>query len=229
MDGAPHIVIGLDLGKIQHYSAFVVCAHDEAAQAMRVLHLERPPQGAPYRQVAKRLSALIKKASANVDPTAQQFGIRKNQPVIDVALDATGVGEPVLEMIFEEELYDATVFPLVMHGPCKPHVDEDTGRIIVAKADIIESLELRAQSDPSRFRCPPDLNTKPEGLVEAFFKELGALRAKLTQYGVRYEHDPDATDELEEASHGDLGVAACQASWVADHCGAGGVEWISLG
>jgi hypothetical protein len=85
--------IGLDLGKRQDPTAIAVVERIELAQAwqatafhsLRVRHLERVPLGTPYPGVVARIREIVQKVQ-ELGPCA-------------LAVDGTGVGEPVVDML----------------------------------------------------------------------------------------------------------------------------------
>lgn len=217
-----HIVIGADFGKIRDPSAIVLANHDIPTDTVRVEHLELH-EHAPYRVVVRRLAALIRKAIPYVDPAWRRLHGRAMPPppAITLAVDATGLGEPVVEML-REEPWDAVLVPIVFIGPGRARYDEGTGRWIVPKIDLVHDMLTRGQSDPPRFWCPPEMP-----MADTLLKQFDLIRGKISVAGkLSYQHEQDA-DAEDEGGHGDLAVAACLASWAATQCASPGeIRWL---
>lgn len=204
MTTALRYLLGVDLGKLTNYSALVVCqyAGDPATAPLEFVHLERPELRTPYAAVVARIVEL-----AATPPLAG---------AVEVVVDATGVGEPVLEMLRASTI-EAPLYPVVLAGPeTAPHYDRLTGRWVVSKADLIESLEVTAHAD--RLLVTPELP-----LAGVFRGEIGGTTMRLGQAGrPTFTHD----DPDDPSSHGDLMIAAALCCWVAAKlAGAQGVHW----
>jgi hypothetical protein len=90
--------VGLDLGQRQDYSAIVVVERQETRraylnprfEALLVRHVERVPLGTPYPMVVARVREIVRS--------------RELAGQCSLAVDGTGVGAPVVEMLRAAQL-----------------------------------------------------------------------------------------------------------------------------
>ncbi len=110
------VTIGVDVGQRSDPTAVVVCEQEDERYIVR--HLERIPLGTPYPQVADRLAAIYRNATAEFarrqekrkrragsfvfrtpdDPEMQE---RRARESVWVLVDATGCGLPVVDFLRE--------------------------------------------------------------------------------------------------------------------------------
>jgi hypothetical protein len=90
--------LGVDLGKSQDHSAIAIVERPEPRgivwaqepECLELRYAERVPLGTPYTEVAARVRRMAKHANLRSQCT--------------VAVDATGVGEPVMDMLRAESM-----------------------------------------------------------------------------------------------------------------------------
>ncbi len=217
------IYIGLDLGKIQHYSAMTVARQEgdvaTGTERLVIQHAERMRPGLPYHgvvaRVAKVVRAILPKPTAEEKMMRTMAGIKRPpRATIDVVMDATGVGEPVVEM-FQLADMEAIIWPIKMIGEGTVRFDEVSMRWHVPKNDLIEDIEIRANVEPPRLLIPPGLEA-----ADALREELGKIRTKILERGVKYEYEREAGDDAR--SHGDLAISLALLCWCATRGGSAG-------
>lgn len=175
-------VSGLDLGQLADYSALVIvrCHGSGDELTAKVRHIHRWQLGTPYPKIVDDLVKLF--AS---DPTADST----------LAVDATGVGVAVVDMIRDSKIR-AQVRPWTITAGFKP--TEDT----VPKKDLVGAVQ--AMSGNRRLTVPKNL-----ALAELLTKELDTFRMRITldrneSFGAWRERD-----------HDDLVLALALALWYA--------------
>lgn len=188
---APGPVIGVDLGQKRDPTAVCVAELDlREAPGRRevhylVRHLQRLPLGTPYPEVARKVARL-----------AGSVGTRAGRPP-SLYLDATGVGQPVLDAVREELATGAVrgrtcpVFAVyLLHGDERR---EEEGVVKLGKAWLVNRLQALLQA--RRVHLP----TTPEAR---------ALREELLDYEIRV--DANAVDRygaFRTGAHDDLVTA----------------------
>ncbi len=151
-----------------------------------IIHrLERLPLGTPYPKVALRLGEVIMgvrtRAAAGRQPGAA-LGLK-------VYVDATGVGQPVVDILAQTGVKVRPVY--FTYGDRR--TEEDGGRITLGKAWLVSRLKALLQTD--RILLPK-------------MDEATALAKELMDYELRV--DPDANDKygaFKVGTHDDLVTA----------------------
>jgi hypothetical protein len=153
------VFIGVDIGQKRDPTAICVAETERRQVESRseihfvVRHLERLPLGTPYPRVAERIAEISGRVrkTANATPT--------------VYMDATGVGQPIVDVV-QERLPGGWVVPVYFtHGdrrsePRKPR----EGHITLGKAHMVSRLQ--ALLETSRLHLPrtPEAETLNEEL-----------------------------------------------------------------
>jgi hypothetical protein len=185
---------GLDLGQAKDYTAVAVLERTTlpdpkwAGRKLHhyaVRHLERLPLGTPYPDVCTRLGRLF-----------------ASPPLTDssLAVDYTGVGRPVLDMLRRAQI-QAKLRPVTITGGSKPKLD---GGWHVPKKDLVGTLQVLLQS--RRLRVAPTLPEAP-----TLVQELTTFQVKIT---------PAANETFgawREGAHDDLVLAVAVAAWEGEH------------
>lgn len=200
--------VGLDLGQVRDHTAVAVVTPDDLykealalnAELRRrrhpdrdlvephdpiyeVVHLERLPLGTGYPEVVERVRALL-----STPP------LRGNA---DLAVDATGVGAAVVDMLGHAGLSFKSV---VITGGERQTRDGDTHR--VPKRDLIAAPQVLLQG--RRLKIAPDL---PD--AETLTEELLNFRHAVTRSA------NEAYGAWREGDHDDLVLAVALAVWAA--------------
>lgn len=132
------IMIGVDIGQKHDPTAICVVELDERAKDRRkinhfvVRHLERLPIGASYPAVAQRLDAMTQ-------------GIRqRNDRRPYLYVDATGLGQPIIDLLREETSRLGSIIPVYFtHGDQRTH---EGGEIRLGKAYLVSRLQMLLQT-----------------------------------------------------------------------------------
>ena len=188
--------VGLDLGQSQDFTALAVVERAECAgawdgaafaylteSAVRLRHMERVPLGTTYPEVVARVGRVMRSA-------ALAKGRRH------LVVDATGVGQPVVDLLEQEDL-PCKIWPVTITGGVSEGLSKTTYR--VPKRDLIIGLQVRLQAGELQIAA---------GLKEgaALARELGDMRVQMSsggreKYGAR------------SGEHDDLVLAVALACW----------------
>jgi len=187
---------GLDLGQARDYTATAVIeraelrgAFDHAQWAhrkeveLRLRYLRRTPLGTPYPRVVAQTTDLTR------HPT---FGGR-----VDLAVDATGVGRPVVDLL-QASPRKGRMRAVMVTGGEQQH--ETNGYFHVPKRDLISGLALLFQT--GGLKIAQDLE-EGETLVE----ELLAMERRSTTSG------REQYGAWRQGAHDDLVFAVALACW----------------
>ena len=194
--------VGLDLGQRQDFSALAVVERRERVAIQRnyvdwresrtpehdglvVRYVKRMKQGTPYAEVVRRVVELLHKPAL--------AGKKR------LAVDATGVGMPVVEMLVAARP-GCEVMPVMMTGGVAEHTD---GRVWhVPKLDLMAGLQgLLERGELGIVRQMDEVDT--------LVKELMSVQANVRTSG-RLRVGADACGE-----HDDLVIAVALACWSA--------------
>ena len=192
---SPRYVSGLDLGPPQGFSALAVLERTEVAEPHNpartvrhyaVRHLQRWPPGTPYPEVCQRLAGLFGTA-----PLSKSH----------LAVDYTGVGRPILDMLRRARVR-AHMAPILVTAGHKATADERSGWC-VPRRELAANLQVLLQS--RRLRVAPTLAE-----AATLVRELSAFQVKV----------PSATEEelvaWREGAHDDLVLAVAVAAWIGE-------------
>lgn len=191
--------VGLDLGQAQDYTALCVIEQrrtaktktEEARTDYHLRHLDRFQLGTPYPVVAERVKALM--ATPPLDGNAR------------LAVDATGVGRPVVDMI--EAAGVPMVSPIMIHGGDSHTYDLGTYR--VPKRELASTMQVLLQT--GRLKIADGLP-----LAGVLVREMQAFKVKVN---VATGHD--SYEAWREGDHDDVVLAVAMALWLAEHGSAG--------
>lgn len=192
-------VIGLDIGQARDYTA--ICAvrvelatksektvfvkghyekHEEVEPVFHLGFLERLPLGMPFRQMMSRACEVSKKLD--------------NAPIV---ADATGVGRPCIELLYE---FGAPTVPVIITSGA--HETLSDGYYKLPKANLITAAQIILQT--RRITIPKKLP-----LASTFIRELDNFKVKTTAAG----NDQFAAHRENEKD--DMVLAVCLALWYA--------------
>jgi hypothetical protein len=187
---------GVDLGQTQDFTALAVlerCKRQAAGISERranhyaVRHLERFALGTPYTSVCTRLVCLFES-----EPLAGST----------LAVDQTGVGRPVLDMLRRSGI-KAAIQGVTITGGHKAAADP-RGGWLVPKKELVSNLLVFLQSRRIQFARP-----LPETSV--LVKELLDFQVKITP--AAHENFGPSRD----GTHDDLVLAVMLAAWLGEH------------
>src|SRR4051812_2842860 len=157
---------GLDLGQAQDFTALAVLEQTEGPDLLErakqvkhyaVRHLERLPLGTPYTAVAAHVATLF--ARGPLAGTA-------------LAIDHTGVGRPVFDMLKKSNIR-ARLCAITITAGHEAH-DDGAGGWHVPKRQLVSVLQVLLQG--RRVRVSPSL---PH--ADTLVKELTTFQVKITE------------------------------------------------
>lgn len=172
------IVIGVDIGQRSDPTAVAVVeavARDGRTHFL-VRHLERLPLGTPYPAVTARLRRIVERATEQAGALPKVF------------TDATGVGQPVTDLLRAANLYITPVY--FTHGDRRTI---EAGEVRLGKAWLVSRLQVLLQD--GRLHLPRTA-------------EAEALAKELLDYEIRVDQDGnDRYGAFRVGTHDDLVTA----------------------
>jgi hypothetical protein len=182
------VLIGVDIGQKRDPTAICIAEEEERAVGGRfekhfvVRYLERLPLGTPYPAVAARIDYLAAGArnKAGSSPT--------------VYMDATGVGQPVVEVVRQRACCGMVVGVYFTHGDRRTEALEGGyRRVTLGKAHLVSRLQTLFQCD--RLHLPRS-------------REATVLTEELLSYEIRVDEDAnDRYGAFKVGTHDDLVTA----------------------
>jgi hypothetical protein len=175
-------IVGVDLGQTSDYTAITILEKRED-NAYDVRYLERV-RNTPYTTIVMRLNHLVKRLPV--------------RPYM--AVDATGVGRPVVDMIRGTNL-PATVYAITLTGG--DSVIRNGMELHVPKRDVASAMAVLLQT--GRLRVARGLKES-----ETLLRELLNFRVRISLAG------HDSYGAWSEQEHDDLVLAVGLAVWLAE-------------
>lgn len=204
------VVVGVDIGQKHDPTAVAVAEHELRKSGDReedhwlVRHLERLPLGTPYPQVADRLAEVVgnvKKRRRQIREPSPWGGyeLRTIAPSVTIYVDATGVGQPVVDEMSSRGLGPIAVY--FTHGDKR--TEEGWTTVKLGKAWLVSRLQTLLQG--RRIHLP---NTQ----------ETQRLSQELLDYEIRVSEDAnDRYGAFKVGTHDDLvtalGLAVQKVPW----------------
>jgi hypothetical protein len=178
-------VVGVDLGQTADYTAITILEErgEEGKKSYDVRYLERL-RNTPYPAIVRRLDHLVKRLP--------------ERPCM--AVDATGVGRPVVDMIRDAHI-PASIYPITLTGG--DAVVKDGMERRVPKRDVASTIAVLLQTE--RLRIARGLRES-----ETLLRELLNFRVKISLSG------HDTYEAWREQEHDDLVLAVGLAAWLAE-------------
>ena len=175
-------VVGVDLGQTADYTAITILEEKgEEEKSYDVRYLERL-RNTPYPAIVRRLDHLVKRLPERPS----------------MAVDATGVGRPVIDMIKDAQL-PASVYPITLTGG--DAVVRDGMERRVPKRDVASTIAVLLQT--GRLRIARGLRES-----DTLLRELLNFRVKISLSG------HDSYEAWREQEHDDLVLAVGLAAWL---------------
>jgi hypothetical protein len=181
--------VGIDVGQINDPTAVVVLQFEHGPEPVYHLgHAQRFPLGTDYLEIAERIAAPL-----------------STQPLRGralVAIDATGVGKPIVDLIRPKLPRGTRVYPIWITGGIS--VGSDVGKLTVPKRDLITTTQLLLQNGRLRIAS---------GILDAtaLVEELLSYRVTISDAG------HDSYGPWREQAHDDLVLALAVAAWTAEN------------
>ncbi len=192
------LFIGLDLGQAQDFSALAIieCVRtvtDDGEKneitALNCIHLQRWQLRTSYPAIVADVVKMIN----GLDPLLSQDG----NPTL--AIDATGVGAPVVDL-FKREQIKAQLKPIQIVGGA--NVSEEFGMTRVPKRDLVSCVQVGLQNRTLKIAAQLEL-------AEVLSRELSNFTVKIT------DSANDVYGAWREGTHDDLVLAVALALWTA--------------
>lgn len=156
-------------------------------------HLERYHLHTPYPEIVKQVKETLERSPQDPPP--------------NLAIDATGVGRPVVDMFLNADI-PATIYPITITGGAgEPRRDRwnssSTAAYWVPKADLVGAVQSALSSE--RIKVSGQLP-----LAGTLKKELLNFKIKITQAG------NDIYGAWRDGQHDDIVLAVALAVWLGD-------------
>lgn len=219
----PRYFLGLDLGQAADFTAVSVLERSKTEPQeprpfgtmytsapgptqwrYQVRHLERYPLGTSYTSVAANVCALLKRR-----PPADPMG-RPPLARCTLAVDQTGVGRPVLDML-RDALRAAgatvTLRPILITAGYQVTSGDD-GSVHIPKKELVSLMQVLLQS--RRFQVAEEL---PEAAT--LVKELVGFQVRITVAA------NESFGAWREGAHDDLVLSVAMAAWAGENDQAG--------
>jgi hypothetical protein len=117
--------IGVDLGKSRDFTAIAIVEEERVYRGLAVPWLETIPLGTPFTAVIERIEKIVWRVAGNCE----------------LAVDATGLGTPVVDALKESRQITCSVTPVVITGGERGSKGPGGVRR-VPKRDLIGRLQL---------------------------------------------------------------------------------------
>lgn len=195
--GRPRHYLGLDLGQAQEYTALAVVERGEVATGQpreppdvhyQLRHLERAALGTGYPAIVARVHELL------TQPPLQGATL--------LAMDATGVGAPVVELLQRAGLSEK---PYVVTLTAGDTVTHEGRHYRVPLRDLVSMLQVLLQTE--RLKIASALPEAP-----TLVRELLRFQTKVT-----LATSTDTLTAWREGPHDDLVLATGLACWAGEH------------
>jgi|SRR5581483_9454426 len=189
---------GLDLGQSADFTALAIAERIITSDKLRyeVRHLERFPLGTPYPDIVVKMKALVSTPALADNVT--------------LAIDATGVGAPVVDMFTVAQL-PCPWYAIHIHGGDK--VTREGRHYRVPKRDLVSVVQVLLQSERLKIGA-----TLPA--AKTLIAELLNFRIKIDP---QTAHDSYAA--WREGIHDDLVLATALATWTAENVTESAPPW----
>jgi phage FluMu gp28-like protein len=178
-----HYTVGVDLGQVADFTAVAVL-EEGLSRHYALRHLVRL-RNRPYPEIVNGIRLLVRRLPGT--------------PAL--AVDATGVGRPVIDMMREARI-DADLYPVTITGG--DTVTRDGFEYRVPKRDLCSCVAVLLQT--GRLKIAKDL------------PHAATLERELTRFRVKISPDGhDSYAAWREADHDDLVLAVAVACWMNEH------------
>ena len=180
-------MLSADLGQASDPTAIGLLERMPTGDVAR--SIERPDLGTPYPDIARRIGAIVR------NPALAEG--------VDVLLDATGVGRPVVDLVREElrGVEGARLVAIIVGSGVAATQSATTGYWTVPKRVLVGAMQVALQT--ARLRVPRALP-----LAETLVKEMRSFKLKVSA-----ETGHQSFEAWRSGDHDDLVLMAAQACW----------------
>lgn len=179
--------VGLDLGQARDYTAVAILERSQKECTWGVRHLHRFPLGTAYPSLVESTRDLVRRPPLLGN--------------VQLVIDATGVGRPVLD-IFRRGNMGHRVVGVSIHGGDAVSQDPSISGYRVPKRDLVSNLQLLFQQ--RRLRIPTNLRES-----DILIQELRSFRVQISDAG------HDSYGAWRSGEHDDMVLAVALAAWMA--------------
>jgi hypothetical protein len=191
--------LGLDLGQAQDYSALAILERQGhgTGSVYHCRHLQRWPLRTSYMAIVADTARMVN--SKELQPADEL--LRRTEPKPILAVDATGVGAPVIDL-FKAERMNGQLEPIQITGGSE--VTNENGTTRVPKRDLVSTAQVALQNNRLQIAAAlPDAQT--------LTRELQNFQVKIT------DNAHDTYGAWREGTHDDLVLAVALALWIAEN------------
>ncbi len=206
--------LGLDLGQSADYSALAILEQrfDGDGVHFDCRHLQRWPLRTSYPAIVADTAAIIARPELSAavkayDDMKLPHGCTRDEAMrralqCALAIDATGVGAPVVDLFRHEQL-NAEMYPIQITGG--DTVTRDGNLTRVPKRDLVSAAQVALQTGRLK--------------IAALLPDAAALTRELESFQVKINLDTahDSYGAWREGSHDDLVLAVALALWIANN------------
>lgn len=178
----PKFHLGLDLGQARDFSALAILER-ESERISSVRHLQRFPLGAAYAEIVDRTRGTLSRPH-----------LRGWSPL---AVDATGVGRPVMDL-FTARPVGCRATAITIHAG--DEVGVGSNRFSVPKRDLVALLQVQLQR--GRLKVASSLSA-----ADLLMREMSDFRSSISETG------HDSYGVWRTGGHDDLVLAVALALW----------------
>jgi hypothetical protein len=191
-------IIGLDLGQISDFAALALIEMTDTGRAtdkpqFDVTYLHRFPIGTPYPKIVASIAKMLE-----AEPFCANKIRRIVRPSVTLAIDATGVGRPVVDMFAEARLR-ANLWPITITGGNRAR--NEGGGWLVPKRILVSTLQVALQNQRLR--------------IAAKLPEAVTLQKELQDFQLTFTEAKHETYEGRRGSNDDLVLAVAIGLWAA--------------
>jgi hypothetical protein len=194
-------IIGLDLGQMSDFAAFALLKMSGTGRArdkpeFDVTYLHRWALGTPYPKIVEGVARVLDAPPFCHERTVAPYHLRNVRTPTTLAVDATGVGRPVVDTFSERNLR-ARLLPVTITGGHKAHSED--GGYLVPKRILVSTLQVALQN--RRLRIASQL------------PEAATLQKELQNFQLTFSEAANDTYEGRKGAHDDLVLAVALALW----------------
>jgi hypothetical protein len=198
-------ILGLDLGQMSDFAALALLEKTDTGRAVDrpefdVTYLHRWPIGTPYPKIVEGVALMLNKPPFCYERTGVPLRFRTKRQPTTLAVDATGVGRPVVDTFAERNL-PARLLPVTITGGHKAH--SESGGYLVPKRILVSTLQVALQNKRLR--------------IAAKLPEAATLSKELQDFQLTFTENANDTYEGRKGAHDDLVLAVALALWAGTH------------
>ncbi len=193
--------VGLDLGQMSDFAAFALLEMSDTERArdkpqFDVTYLHRWAIGTPYPKIVEGVAKMFDAPPFCHERPGVPLHLRMNRVPTTLAVDATGVGRPVVDTFAERDL-PARLLPVTITGGHKAH--PEAGGYLVPKRILVSTLQVALQNNRLR--------------IAAKLPEAATLQKELQNFQLTFTESANDTYEGRKGAHDDLVLAVALALW----------------